>query len=53
MGHRMEIYLSARHADTVMAVAGKYGIEARVIGKVRSAEGEKLTVKSPFGKFEY
>ncbi|MBK7936375.1 MAG: phosphoribosylformylglycinamidine cyclo-ligase [Lewinellaceae bacterium] len=53
MGHRMEIYLSARHADTVMAVAGKYGIEARVIGKVRSAEGEKVTVKSPFGKFEY
>ena len=53
MGHRMEIYLSARHADAVMAKAEKYGIQARVIGRVRRGTGEKLTVKSPFGKFEY
>ncbi|MFN0173346.1 MAG: AIR synthase-related protein [Saprospiraceae bacterium] len=53
MGHRMEIYLPARHADTVIAIAEKYGIEARVIGRVRSAADEKVTVKSPFGKFEY
>lgn len=53
MGHRMEIYLPARHADAVMAIAEKYGIEARVIGRVRRAQGEKVTVKSPFGKFEY
>jgi phosphoribosylformylglycinamidine cyclo-ligase len=53
MGHRMEIYLPARHADTVMAIAAKYGIDARVIGRVKKAQGEKVTVKSPFGKFEY
>lgn len=53
MGHRMEIYLPARHADAVMAIAEKYGIEARVIGRVRRAQGEKVTVKGPFGKFEY
>ncbi len=53
MGHRMEIYLPAKYADTVMAIAEKYGIEARVIGRVRKAVGEKVTVKSPFGKFEY
>ena len=53
MGHRMEIYLPARHADTVIAVAEKYGIEARVIGRVKRGQGEKVTVRSPFGKFEY
>ncbi|MDO8365401.1 MAG: AIR synthase-related protein [Saprospiraceae bacterium] len=53
MGHRMEIYLPARHADTVMAIAEKYGIEARVIGRVKRAVGEKVTVKSPYGRFEY
>ncbi|MBP6825805.1 MAG: phosphoribosylformylglycinamidine cyclo-ligase, partial [Saprospiraceae bacterium] len=53
MGHRMEIYLPARHADAVMAIAEKFGIEARVIGRVRRAQGEKVTVKGPFGKFEY
>jgi phosphoribosylformylglycinamidine cyclo-ligase len=54
MGHRMEIYLPGRHADKVMAIAEKYGIEARVIGKVkRASAGEKVTVKSEYGKFEY
>lgn len=53
MGHRMEVYLPARHADVVIATAEKYGIEARVIGRVRRAQGEKVTVKSAFGKFEY
>lgn len=53
MGHRMEIYLPARHADTIMAIAEKYGIGAKIIGHVRKSVGEKVTVKSPFGEFEY
>lgn len=53
MGHRMEIYLPARHAETMIAIAEKYGIEARIIGRVRKGLGEKVTVKSPFGKFEF
>jgi len=53
MGHRMEIYLPARHADGVMAIAEKYRIEVRILGKVKRAQGEKVTVKCPFGKFEY
>ena len=53
MGHRMEIYLPARYADDVMAIAEKYGIEARIIGKVKRGMGEKVTVKSEFGKFDY
>lgn len=54
MGHRMEIYTPARHADNLMAIAEKYGIEARVIGRVRrSSNGVKVTVKSPNGKFEF
>ncbi|MEO6039287.1 MAG: AIR synthase-related protein [Saprospiraceae bacterium] len=53
MGHRMEIYLPARYADSVMAIAGKYGIAAQVIGRVKSAEGQRVTVKSPFGTFDY
>lgn len=53
MGHRMEIYLPARHAEVIISIAEKYGISARVIGQVRQAEGEKVTVKSPFGTFEY
>lgn len=53
MGHRMEIYLPAQFADNVMAIAEKYGIEARVIGHVTEAQGEKVTVKSSYGEFEF
>ncbi|MCC6282859.1 MAG: phosphoribosylformylglycinamidine cyclo-ligase [Saprospiraceae bacterium] len=53
MGHRMEIYLSPKDADAVMAIAEKYGIESRIIGRVKRAQGERVTVKSPYGKFEY
>ncbi|MCW5922115.1 MAG: phosphoribosylformylglycinamidine cyclo-ligase [Saprospiraceae bacterium] len=53
MGHRMEIYLPARYADDVMAIAEKYGIEARIIGRVERAQGEQVTVESPHGKFEF
>jgi phosphoribosylformylglycinamidine cyclo-ligase len=53
MGHRMEVYVPSRHADTIIAAAEKYGIEARVIGKVRRGEGSKVTVKSLYGKFEF
>jgi phosphoribosylformylglycinamidine cyclo-ligase len=53
MGHRMEIYVPGRYAEEIMAIAEKYGIEARIIGRVKKSMGEKVTVKSPFGKFEY
>ncbi len=53
MGHRLEIYVSPKNADAVMAVAEKYGIEARIIGRVKRAQGERVTVKSPYGTFEY
>jgi phosphoribosylformylglycinamidine cyclo-ligase len=53
MGHRIEIYVNARYADEIMAIAMKYGIEARVIGKVKRAQGERVSIKSQHGKFEY
>ncbi|MBK8425051.1 MAG: phosphoribosylformylglycinamidine cyclo-ligase [Lewinellaceae bacterium] len=53
MGHRLEIYLSPKNADAVMAVAEKYGIEARIIGRVKRGQGERVTVKSPYGFFDY
>ena len=53
MGHRMEIYLAPRHVDEVLVIAEKYGVAAQVIGHVKSAEGQRVTVKSPFGTFDY
>jgi phosphoribosylformylglycinamidine cyclo-ligase len=53
MGHRMEIYTKKRHVDSILAVAEKYGVAAQVVGHVKRGQGERLTVKSKHGKFEY
>lgn len=53
MGHRMEVYLPAEHADEVIRIAERFGIAAQVIGRVEAFEGQKVTVHSPFGAFEW
>ncbi|MDE6383132.1 MAG: phosphoribosylformylglycinamidine cyclo-ligase [Paramuribaculum sp.] len=53
MGHRMEIYLAPEHAQEVIDIASSFGIEAKVIGRVEPSDSRKLTIKSPYGTFEY
>lgn len=53
MGHRMEVYLSPEYADTVISIAARYGIAARIIGRVEKADDERLTLVSPNGTFVY
>ena len=52
-GHRFEIYVSPEVAEDIILIASKFNIEAQVIGRVESAENNKLTIKSEFGTFEY
>jgi phosphoribosylformylglycinamidine cyclo-ligase len=53
MGHRMEIYTDGKYADEIIAVSQKYGVDARVVGRVEPFKGKKLTVESEYGRFEY
>jgi phosphoribosylformylglycinamidine cyclo-ligase len=53
MGHRLEVYLSEKDAQTVIDVSKSFNIDAQVIGRVEAFEGKKLTIKSEFGEFEY
>ncbi len=53
MGHRLEIYLPEENSEEVIAIAGSFNIEAKVIGSVKSFEGKKVTINSPYGEFEY
>ena len=53
MGHRMELYVSPRHADAIMQIAEKYGIESKIVGHVKATQGERVTVKSEYGTFVY
>jgi phosphoribosylformylglycinamidine cyclo-ligase len=53
MGHRLEVYLAPEHAQKVIDIAKAHGIDAQIIGHVEASETRKLTIKSPYGTFEY
>lgn len=53
MGHRMEIYAAPENAEKVMALAGEFNIDARIIGRVEDAPANRLTIVSEKGVFEY
>jgi phosphoribosylformylglycinamidine cyclo-ligase len=52
-GHRMELYVQPEIADTVIAIAKRFEIEAQQIGRVEASETKKLTIQSPYGTFHY
>lgn len=53
MGHRMEIYVAPEDAEKVIAISEKFGIEARIIGRVEDAPANRLTISGEHGTFEY
>ncbi|MDR0969969.1 MAG: phosphoribosylformylglycinamidine cyclo-ligase [Lentimicrobiaceae bacterium] len=53
MGHRLEIYTDQQTANEMIAIAKTFEIDTQIIGHVEASETKKLTIKSPYGMFEY
>ncbi|MFT6747182.1 MAG: phosphoribosylformylglycinamidine cyclo-ligase [Glaciecola sp.] len=53
MGHRMEVYLPEKYAKDIIEVSKSFNVDAKIIGRVENHTGNKLTIDSPFGKYEY
>ncbi|MBI1770219.1 MAG: phosphoribosylformylglycinamidine cyclo-ligase [Bacteroidetes bacterium] len=53
MGHRMEIYLDEKYADTVIKISKGFGVEAKVIGRVENSSNKKVTLRTAQGEFQY
>ena len=53
MGHRLEIYTNEKAANEMMAIAKQFNIESQIIGHVEASDKKQLTIKSPYGIFEY
>ncbi|MGB0976028.1 MAG: AIR synthase related protein [Prolixibacteraceae bacterium] len=53
MGHRFELYVNPEIADKIIEISQSFGVEAKIIGRVESFEGKKVTIKSEFGTFAY
>lgn len=53
MGHRMEIYVSPEIAQSIIEISKSFNVDAQIVGRVEEFNGKKLTIESPYGKFEY
>ncbi|HVS94748.1 MAG TPA: AIR synthase related protein [Mucilaginibacter sp.] len=53
MGHRMELYVPQGIATELIQISESFGVEARIIGHVKSAATKQVTVRSEFGEFVY
>lgn len=53
MGHRMEVYVQPEMAEKIIEIAKSFGVNAQIVGRVEAADSKKLTIKSPYGTFEY
>jgi phosphoribosylformylglycinamidine cyclo-ligase len=53
MGHRMEIYVPQQYAKDIIAISKSFGVESQIVGRVEKNNGNKLTINSTFGTYEY
>lgn len=53
MGHRFEIYADEKCAGGIIELAGKYGIEARIIGRCEASEQKRLSIVGEYGEYNY
>lgn len=52
-GHRMELYVSPKIADEIIAISKSFNVNAKIIGRVEASKEKKLTIKSEYGVFYY
>ena len=53
MGHRLEVYLPAEHAEKVIEISKSFGIDAQIVGHCEASDKKELLIESEFGRFEY
>jgi phosphoribosylformylglycinamidine cyclo-ligase len=61
MGHRLEIYTDEKTASELIDISNQFGVAAKIIGRVEkprlywggASESSQLTLKTPYGNFEY
>jgi len=55
MGHRLEIYTTPDKAEAMIKAAEKYGVEAKIVGRVEKSNSDmnKVTIKHNGEEFNY
>ena len=47
MGHRMEVYLNKKHAQTMIDISTAFGVNAKVVGRVEQSEEPHVHISAP------
>jgi phosphoribosylformylglycinamidine cyclo-ligase len=53
VGGRTEIYTRPEHAEELVSIAGNWGVEAKVIGRVEASHAKTLTIMRPSGALTF
>lgn len=53
MGHRLELYVPATAAPTILNTIARFNIDAQIIGQVEEHEGAAVRIKTADGEFDY
>jgi phosphoribosylformylglycinamidine cyclo-ligase len=53
MGHRLELYLSEKHAQTVIDIAETFNVKAKIVGRVEADDKASLEIHHQGDKLIY
>jgi len=53
MGHRMELYVNPAIAQEIIAISERFGVPAKIVGRVEESDAKELTIRSEYGTFNY
>jgi phosphoribosylformylglycinamidine cyclo-ligase len=53
MGHRMELYVSPKIANSIISISNSFGVDAQIVGRVEASKETKLTIRGEKGDYEY
>lgn len=53
MGQRLELFTDIDTAESIVAIANSFGIDAQISGYVEASETKEVVVESPYGSFTY
>lgn len=53
MGHRMEVYTNKERAEELIQISKSFNVDAQIIGRVERKFGNKVTIQTNEGAFEY
>ena len=53
MGHRMELMVDPEVADTIIAIANRYAVEAKIVGRCEQSHVNEVILRTSQGTFEF